>query len=344
MNMGILKDFKVSFLVAFFALIAAYMWAGVNGLIATVILIVLEVSISFDNAVVNAKVLNGMSKKWQDAFLTWGMVIAVFGMRVLFPITIVAIASNISMYDVTKMALYDSDTYSILLHNAHYIISSFGGIFLLMVFLNFMLDQDREEQWIKPIEQFFSKIGKLDSFSIVIALVVLMVSANYVPSSEQFSVVSSGLIGMVSYIVLSSFSDFMEKSKSESSSSGNVAKSIISAGLMSFFYLEVLDASFSLDGVIGAFAITKDVVIIMIGLGVGALFVRSMTISLVRHGALSSFVYLEHGAHYAIGALAVIMMLSMFIHVTEVLTGLIGAVFIGAGLYSSILHNRAKNK
>jgi hypothetical protein len=102
----------------------------------------------------------------------------------------------------------------------------------------------------------------------------------------------------------------------------------------------VLDASFSFDGVIGAFAITKDVVIIMLGLGVGALFVRSITIYLVRQGTLSAYRYLDHGAHYAVGALATIMVISMHFHVPELITGLIGILFISAGVWSSVRHNK----
>ena len=99
---------------------------------------------------------------------------------------------------------------------------------------------------------------------------------------------------------------------------------------------EVLDASFSFDGVIGAFAITKDIVLIMLGLGIGAMFVRSMTVFLVEKGTLNEYIYLEHGAHWAIGILATLMLVSMFVHVPEVITGLIGVGFIGAAFFSSI--------
>jgi hypothetical protein len=109
---------------------------------------------------------------------------------------------------------------------------------------------------------------------------------------------------------------------------------------MSFLYLEVLDASFSFDGVIGAFAITQDVVIIMLGLAIGAMFVRSLTVYLVRQGTLDEYVFLEHGAHYAIGSLAAIMLASMSHHIPEIVTGLIGALFIGLSVYSSILYKR----
>jgi hypothetical protein len=102
----------------------------------------------------------------------------------------------------------------------------------------------------------------------------------------------------------------------------------------------VLDASFSFDGVIGAFAITSDVVIIMLGLAIGAMFVRSMTVFLVRKGTLDEYVYLEHGAHYAIGILAVIMLASMKWHVPELITGGVGVAFILASLWSSLQYKK----
>jgi len=106
-------------------------------------------------------------------------------------------------------------------------------------------------------------------------------------------------------------------------------------------YLEVLDASFSFDGVIGAFAITSDVVIIMLGLAIGAMFVRSMTIYLVEKGTLDAYVYLEHGAHYAIGALALIMLASgTGLHIPEVITGLVGVAFIVWAVISSISYSK----
>jgi len=105
-----------------------------------------------------------------------------------------------------------------------------------------------------------------------------------------------------------------------------------------------LDASFSFDGVIGAFAITQDVVIIMLGLAIGAMFVRSLTVMLVRQGTLDEYIFLEHGAHYAIGVLAAIMLISMRIHVPEVVTGLAGAMLIAYSVYSSIQYNKSMSK
>lgn len=339
--MSLLHDFRWSFFFTAIALFLAYQWAGVPGMLTALILIILEMSISFDNAVVNARILKDMSTVWQQRFLTWGMVIAVFGMRVVLPLSIVAIVSGLGFFEVTNMALNDQEQYAKHIEDSSYIISSFGGMFLLMVFLSFMFDKEKDVHWIGFLERTFSKIGKLDSFTVAFALTLLMITAYNVPQKEQFSVVISGLIGLVLFILLNSLSSYMESIKETATT---VKKSIVSAGFISFMYLEVLDASFSLDGVIGAFAITKDVVIITLGLGIGALFVRSMTVSLVRRGTLNSFIYLEHGAHYAIGSLAVIMFLHMFMHVTSLITGTIGVIFIGAGIYSSIRHKKLLEK
>jgi hypothetical protein len=120
-----------------------------------------------------------------------------------------------------------------------------------------------------------------------------------------------------------------------------LAKATGKAGFFLFLYLEVLDASFSFDGVIGAFAITSDPILIALGLGfIGAIFVRSITIYLVRKGTLAEYVYLEHGAHWAIGALAVILLVSIGVHVEETITGLVGVVLIGAAFLSSIVRRR----
>ncbi len=91
---------------------------------------------------------------------------------------------------------------------------------------------------------------------------------------------------------------------------------------------------------IGAFAITQDIFIIMIGLGVGAFWIRSLTVYLVRQGTLDEYAYLEHGAHWAIGALAVILLVTIKYEISEIITGLIGVVFIAISFVNSIQRNR----
>lgn len=331
--MGLIKEFRWSLVISFIAAGLAWHWAGWLGLFTFGILIILEISLSFDNAVVNAKVLEKMDPVWQQRFLTWGMLIAVFGMRVVFPLVIVAIAANLAIFDVADMALNDPTTYSSHLMASHIQIAAFGGMFLLMVFLGFFFDKEKDSHWIAVIEKPFVKLGKLESFEIVVALLVLLVSVNLLPDLKEAGAFEAGLWGVITYVLLNSLNSFME-------SGVDLAGTAARAGIISFLYLEVLDASFSFDGVIGAFAVTQDVIIILLGLGIGALFVRSITISLVKHKTLKTYIYLSHGAHYAIGALATIMIISMHVHVPELITGLIGAAFISLGLWSSMRHKR----
>ena len=106
----------------------------------------------------------------------------------------------------------------------------------------------------------------------------------------------------------------------------------------------MLDATFSFDGVIGAFAVSKDIIVIAVGLGLGALYIRTLTVYLVRQGTLAKYRYLEHGAHYAIGVLAVLLFISAEVHVPEVITGTIGALLILGAFFSSVRANRKEEE
>ncbi len=344
-----MEHFKLSFQVTAVCLILALIWGGATGegiligsfsaVFITLILGVMEVSLSFDNAIVNAAVLKTMEEKWQHYFLTWGIMIAVFGMRLLFPLAIVSAATQLGLFEVAAMALARPHEYAQHLIDSHILISAFGGTFLMMVFLEFILDEGKELHWIQLIEERLVLLGKLNSIEIIVALISLLISQSYLTGSEEkASALLAGVIGIVLYVIVSSISALFENEDQGEA----VSQQIKRAGLMSFIYLEILDASFSFDGVIGAFAITKDVVIIMLGLGIGAMFVRSLTVFLVKKGTLDQYIFLEHGAHYAIGALAVIMLASMSVHISEIITGLIGAAFIGLSFYSSLRYNQLR--
>ncbi|NOT13189.1 MAG: DUF475 domain-containing protein [Methylococcaceae bacterium] len=333
-----MQHFRLSIIVTILCLAAAFYWAGPMGAFIAIILGVLEVSLSFDNAVVNASVLKRMDELWQRYFLTWGILIAVFGMRLLFPITIVSAATGIDFLGVTDMALHDPATYSRHLNDSHVQIAAFGGMFLLMVFFSFIFDEGKELHWLGKLEEKLSSFGKLESIEIVLALGVLLMTQNWLPDAVmRLDTLVAGVAGLILFVIVDSL-DALFEDEEEGEQFVAAAKK---AGMMSFLYLEVLDASFSFDGVIGAFAITQDVVIIMLGLAIGAMFVRSLTVYLVRQGTLDEYVFLEHGAHYAIGALAGIMLISISHHIPEVFTGLIGAAFIGLSVFSSI---RYKNQ
>ena len=339
-----MKHFRVSFIVTLLCLAGAGWWgyshSGVAGALSAVgiavILGVMEVSLSFDNAVVNASVLKTWDKFWQSLFLGVGIIIAVFGMRLLFPLVIVAQAADLGLLEVWNLALNDPNAYSTHLTNHHAEVAAFGGIFLLLVFLNFLLDDEKEMHWLGHLEEKLGALGKISSVSVMVALGTLMASLSMVDEGQKLVVLTAGLWGVLTYVGVDVVSGLLEKEES----AGNVGDLVKRGGIGGFLYLEVLDASFSFDGVIGAFAITKDVVIIMLGLAIGAMFVRSMTVFLVKKGTLDEFVFLEHGAHYAIGILALIMLASMKFHVPELFTGLIGVAFILASLWSSVRYKR----
>ncbi|MFC6592781.1 DUF475 domain-containing protein [Deinococcus lacus] len=306
-----------------------------EALFIAVLLGVLEVSLSFDNAVVNATVLKTMSEKWQRRFLTWGMLIAVFGMRFIFPILIVAATAGMGVAEVVSQAFSNPDLYAHHLEEAHVAISAFGGAFLMMVFLKYFMDPDKEEHWLAPVEGRLARIGKLDTVqAILVGGLLLLLTHTQVAPSEQFTALTAGFTGLLVYLAMDALSGLFD--------ADNVTAKAGAAGFSAFMYLEVLDASFSLDGVIGAFALTKDIVLIAAGLTIGAMFVRSLTIMMVKKGTLEAYRFLEHGAHYGIGALAVIMLLSMNrdVHIPEMITGLIGAGFIALAVWSSLQANR----
>ena len=338
------QDFKYSILVTILGVALAIWWGALSPMgIATavflvVVLGIMEVSLSFDNAVVNASILKEMDEKWQQIFLTIGILIAVFGMRLIFPIVIVAVATGLGTVEVVDMALNNPQEYAKYLTASHAGIAAFGGMFLLLVFLSFMFDHEKDVHWIHVIEERMSAMGKLDVVSVLIALVVLFLLQEFLPISSEtrLTVLIAGVAGVILYIAVSSLDVFFENDAEGEA----VVESVKRNGLAGFLYLEVLDASFSFDGVIGAFAITNDVVIIMLGLAIGAMFVRSMTIHLVHKGTLDEYIYLEHGAHYGIGALAVIMLLSIHFHIPEVITGLIGVGFIAFSIVSSLRHKK----
>lgn len=333
-----MRDFHFSNICTIIGLLIAYKWAGWDGVVITAILILMEVSLSFDNAVVNATILKDMSEIWRKRFMTWGILIAVFGMRLVFPVLLVSFATGLSMYDVSHLAFDNPDEYSKHVLASNVEICIFGGMFLLMVFLHFVFDESKEIHWIGFLERRLSAAGRLRSLEIIIAIIVLLVIQALLPDESKLSAIVSGLVGVVLYVSINSVMSLF-------SGDGHGAnKSMAASGFIGFMYLQLLDASFSLDGVIGAFAISKDVVVIMLGLGVGAIFVRSMTAYMVKKGTLDAYVFLEHGAHYGIGALAVIMLASSMHHIPEVITGLIGLICTVLSLWSSIKYNKCKNK
>jgi len=311
--------------------------AGTAGLLwIIVVLSVLEISLSFDNAVVNASVLKDMSKVWQRRFLTWGIAFAVFGMRVVFPLAIVAIAAGLGPVETINLSLNNPAEYERIVSSAHVGIAGFGGAFLAMVGLKFFFDADKDVHWIGLIERRLARFSAVPAAEIALLLLALWGISTLLPSEEALTFVVAGMLGIVTFIAVEAVNKILELREEAMQLAVAVARS----GLGGFIYLNILDASFSFDGVIGAFALSNNMIVIALGLSIGAMFVRSMTIHLVEQGTLAEYRFLEHGAFWAIIALGGIMLLSARFHIPETITGLIGATLIGISLWWSVRHNR----
>lgn len=352
-----LRTFRFALPITLVVLVLAGIIGGPRDAALVGILAILEISLSFDNAVINATVLQRMSEKWQRLFLTVGVIIAVFGMRLVFPIAVVSIAGHISPVNVVKLALNHPHEYATQLTAAHPAIAAFGAMFLFMIFADFVFES-RDIVWLRPIENALARVGKLDNVSIIIALFALITIAETSASKHAVQVLVSGCAGLGTYLLVNSLAEFTEAEGDETEDDGDLAgihgdaedaselaakvpaRMLAKPGLFLFLYLEVLDASFSFDGVVGAFAVTDRLFIIAAGLGIGAMYIRSLTVYLVRRGTLAEYQFLEHGAHYAIGALAVLLTVGITVEVPDVITGLIGVAFIGAALVTSIVVNR----
>jgi hypothetical protein len=363
--------------------LAGLLW-GWKGFGVVAILSILEISLSFDNAVINAGILRKLNAFWQGVFLTVGVLIAVFGMRLIFPVAIVAVTAGTGPVETVNLAIHDPDRYEHLVTAAHPAIAAFGGVFLLMIFLDFILE-DREIAWLAWLERPLARLGKLEALPVTVALVVLVIAATTVATTvpvtggtgtvnKTATVLLAGVAGLITYLVVGGASAYFEGTVEEAeqeaeaeaeaeavawaeartaaeddtgvagAAGGRGGASAVGlagkAALFVFLYLEVIDASFSFDGVIGAFAITNEIFMMALGLGIGAMYIRSLTVFLVRKGTLDDYVYLEHGAHYAIGALALILLATIKYEINEVITGLVGVVLIAAALWSSMVRNR----
>ena len=330
--------FRWSFIVTFLGLILAtglgyVLDDGLSGALSFLligsVLAVLEISLSFDNAIVNANTLKRMSEVWQHRFLTWGILIAVFGMRLLFPLLIVVVAAGIGPWDALRLSVTEPDRYAEIVEAAHLSIVGFGGAFLMMVGLRFFFDDAKTVHWIGPVERAFTHFAGVRGIEMAVVLAAMMTVALLLPEEEVDTFLFAGVAGLLTFLALDVIGYLLD-------SPAKALETGAKAGLGAFLYLEVLDASFSFDGVIGAFALTQDLLLIAIGLGIGAMYVRSMTIMLVEKGTLAEFRYLENGAFWSILVLSFIMFAQTMIEVPEYVTGLLGAGFIGASLWSSL--------
>ncbi|HVS58765.1 MAG TPA: DUF475 domain-containing protein [Candidatus Saccharimonadales bacterium] len=326
------RFFGISAAITLGALLAVFFGYGAAALGVTAVLIGIEVALSFDNAIVNAKILGSLSPFWQRIFLSVGVIVAIFGMRVVFPIVIVMATAHETWGAVVNMALHQPEQYARALEHAHPAISAFGGAFLLMLVLYFFYDAQKDVHWLPRFERYTSRVARWWLPPILTA-VALVFFAFALPNRYERTTLTAGAVGILLYAAMRLVLQAVERVTG--SATTGLHKTGMAA-LLTFAYLELLDASFSFDGVLGAFAITGKVVLIAAGLGVGALWVRSLTVFMVRRGTLATYKYLEHGAHYAVGVLAMSMLISIIWNIPELITGLVTLGLIGASLWASV--------
>ena len=333
-----LQIFWLSGLITITLGIIMFMHGGLMGLWLFTILVILEVTFSFDNAVINSRVLIRMSPFWQKLFLTVGIFIAVFVVRFLLPIFIVMLTSGHGFIEVIQMALNNPEAYGDTLHHAAPTIDAFGGTFLMTIGISYFMDRKKDIHWLQRIEKRLARAGAYKNLTVFVMLAAAMALYFTVDDAHKVTVLVASITGTLLHIGLDIFGSFFEKRQKSSAT-----KLVGMAAFGSFMYLEVLDASFSLDGVIGAFAITNEIVLIIAGLGAGAVWVRSLTVYLMRSGALAKYRYLEHGAHWAILALGIIMLIKLYhVEPPEWFTGSLGLIVISVAILSSVLESRRK--
>ena len=330
-----LRIFAVSGIITLVLAAVVAFSGGIAALWLFIVLALLEVTFSFDNAVINSKILTRMSKFWQTLFLTVGIFIAVFLVRFALPILIVQLATGLGFQEVIDIAFNQPERYGEELHKAGPVIDAFGGTFLLMLGVSYFLDHEKVVHWLRPVERQMARAGKIRFIKLIVMTIVAVILYLTVEEKLKNTVLLSSVLGIVLQFGLHSLSVLFERKFNNTNSAG---KLVGWAAFASFMYLEVLDASFSFDGVIGAFAITTSVLLIVAGLGVGAFWVRSLTVYLMRAGTLAKYQYLEHGAHWAILALGLVMLVKLYhVELPEYITGSLGLIFIVTAIVTSVI-------
>ena len=321
--------------------LAAYLYGGIDALFTVVVLTLLEVTFSADNAVVNSKVITGLSPLWQKIFMTIGIFIAVFAVRFILPILIVMMSANLGFTGVVNLAINQPHEYELALEGAEPLINAFGGTFLVMIALSYFIDYQKATHWIKFLERNLGKLGRFDDITTFIMLITAILIFFTVDAAHHTIVLIASISAMALHIGLRLLDAAFQKGREEALS---IKAKTGMAAFAAVLYLEVLDASFSLDGVIGAFALTTNIFLIMAGLGAGAVWVRAMTIHMVKTKTLSKYIYLEHGAHWAIAFLGTVMLAKLYgTELPEWLVGSLGILFITLAITGSKLATPRKS-
>ena len=269
-----------------------------NFLIVILGLVVFEIISSVDNAVINAHVLKTMPEKYRKIFLFWGLLIAVFIVRGVLPFAIVWMVNPaLSISEVFTFVFSNNTDIEKYVEQSKPLLLLGGGIYLFFVFLAWLFLEEKKYAFLA--ERF---LHKQSIWFYAISSVALTLIIYYSLKTNPFLALSAS-IGATAFFITDGFKKNAEDAE----------KKLLSASLGSWskiLYLEILDASFSIDGVIGAFAFTISVPLILIGNGIGAFVVRELTIRGIDN--ITKFAYLKNGAMYSIGALGGLMILESF--------------------------------
>lgn len=363
-NKSTISYFNTFFVFFGVSVVIELFYMGILGAVQGTTLTILELSLSFDNAVVNALILANMPPVWRQRFLTWGMLIAVFGVRFIFPILIVFATTDLSLIESFSLAVNNPAEYEKVIMASHHIVMAFGGIFLLMIFLSFLFKENKDVHWIAFIEKHASRWASVGDLKILVAILIVAVIGFYAPNQvligealhniDKSEIILPMIYGVLLYLSIEFLRGILEDDGTEHKSQTSeeerekiesvAHEKLAKGGLASFIYLELIDMSFSFDGVLGAFAVSQNVIIIMLGLGAGAFAVRNLTLLMVDRGTVAEYKYLEHGAMWSIGLLAASMLVQIFVHLPEGLIVVLAIVPIGIAFIQSVRENKLQGE
>lgn len=295
-------------------------------------LVVFEVVSSIDNAVINAEVLGTMSKKARRWFLLYGMLFAVFIVRGFLPWLIVWVTNPSLGFIGSLTATFSNDPHiAESIENSAPILMLGGGVFLLLLFLHWLFIEDKE--FGLPSEEFFLKNGIW--FYALASVILVFIVSRAIKINPMLAL--SAVIGSSAFFITDGFKKNAEENEKNLLNNANGMSDI-----SKIIYLEIIDTTFSIDGVLGAFAFTMSVPLIIIGSGIGALVVRQLTMGNIEN--IKKYVFLKNGAMYSIFFLGLIMILEGFkIEVPEFTSPVITIIIILFFYFKSVSHAKKMN-
>lgn len=278
---------------------------------------------SVDNAIINAEVLSTMGARARRWFLTWGMLLAVFVVRGLLPFVIIwAFNPSLKAFQVLSAAWSSDPLVQDSIHKSAPILLVAGGVFLVFLFLHWLFLEDKK-MGLPRAEKFFMTQGVW--FYAVVSILLAVIS--WFALKQDNLMAFGAVVGSTLFFITHGFKQNAEEQEKRLLGSAR-------SDLSKLFFLEIIDTTFSIDGVLGAFAFTLSVPLILLGNGFGALLVRQITISNIER--IKKYVYLKNGAMYSILVLGIIMIMHSFgFDIPEYLSPLATFIIIGFFFWKS---------